>query len=297
MFFSCRPATRAPRGNGFFPVILWLALSGLSSQAASGDFDHRHSHWDALLKQHVVASADGGSRVDYTGLAARRDTLKTYLDSLSAVSPEDYARLGRDRKLAFLINAYNAYTVELILRHYPNLDSIRDIGGLFGNPWKIRFFRLLGRDRHLDDIEHGLIRAPGAFDEPRIHFAVNCAAADCPPLRAEAYVGERLDAQLREQTERFLENRAINRLEADGRRLRVTPLLDWYGKDFAIAGGVRAWLAGHGGRLGLSPEQRRDLAAGRIRIVFADYDWSLNDTAGSERRTSAGSRPDPSGSP
>ncbi|HBK55285.1 MAG TPA: DUF547 domain-containing protein [Xanthomonadales bacterium] len=273
----------APSLTRSLTLALLLALLPMSLPAAG--FDHHHRTWDALLRRHVHDSADRtSSRLDYAGVATERDRLHQYLDALQAVTPEDYRSFDRDQRLAFLINAYNAFTVESILRHYPRIDSIRAIGGLFGNPWRIRFFRLLGVPRHLDDIEHGLIRQPGVFDEPLIHFAVNCAAADCPPLRNEAYVAGRLDQQLRDQTLRFLGHRAINRLDAEAQRVWVTPLLDWYAGDFGGERGVRAWLAEHGEWLGLDPEQQRQLAAGTLTVAFTDYDWTLNDIHSAEER-------------
>ncbi|MGD8911013.1 MAG: DUF547 domain-containing protein, partial [Chromatiales bacterium] len=93
-------------------------------------------------------------------------------------------------------NPYNAFTIELILTKYPGIESIKELGGLFRSPWKRRFFTLLGERRHLDNLEQDMIRAFGVFDEPRIHFALNCASIGCPMLRNEAYVAERLDLQL-----------------------------------------------------------------------------------------------------
>lgn len=117
--------------------------------------------------------------------------------------------------MAFLINAYNAATVALILTRYPELDSIKELGSLLRSPWKRRFVDLLGARRSLDDIEHELLREAPDFAEPRIHFAVNCASLGCPALRPEAYEAERLEAQLADQTRRFLRDRSRNRL-ADG---------------------------------------------------------------------------------
>ena len=277
-----QPTRRTLRSTSIFAILTCLLAT---APVWSSNFDHAHPVWNQLVQRHVIDSADHhSSRVDYAGMGHDRAALREYLHALEAVSAEDYAGFARDRQLAFLINAYNAFTVELILRHYPKLDSIRDIGGLFGNPWKIRFFRLLGRDRHLDDVEHGLIRARGVFDEPMIHFAVNCAAADCPPLRSEAYVADRLAEQLRDQTRRFLGNRGINRFDVDAGRLWVTPLLDWYGVDFGGSKGVRAWLSERAEWLDLPAPQIRSVANGTVKIAFTDYDWALNDIHTAQER-------------
>lgn len=130
-------------------------------------FDHRHKAWDALLKQHVVIAPGGNaSTVRYAALQDRHGALDAYLKSLSAVSAPTYAGWSRSQQLAFLINAYNAFTVALILTRYPDLESIKDLGSFLQSPWKKRFFRLLDRERSLDEIEHEMIRAPGAFDDP-----------------------------------------------------------------------------------------------------------------------------------
>jgi hypothetical protein len=243
-------------------------------------FDHDHRAWNELLARHVVV-IDGGkaSQVAYAGFARDRAALKAYLESLSAVTGQEYSGWSREQKLAFLINAYNAFTVQKILTRYPDLKSIRDFGLFVGNPWKDRFFRLLGKPMHLDNIEHDTIRAPGDFDEPRIHFAVNCASIGCPMLREEAYVAPRLDAQIEEQTQRFLSDRSRNRFEAG--KLKLSSIFDWYGKDFA-----RGWkgytaldqfLAQYADRLADAPPQRQAIRDGKTALEFLEYDWSLND--------------------
>ena len=133
-----------------------------------------HSGWDALLKKHVSWQRNGvASAVNYEGIAAERAALKKYLNSLSAVSADAFSQFSNDQQLAFLINAYNAYTIELILREPGRPDSIRDIGTFFSGPWDQRFFTLLGQKRTLDEVEHTLIRGNPNLKDPRIHFAVN----------------------------------------------------------------------------------------------------------------------------
>ena len=252
-------------------VLLSCLLWPLLAQA------YDHGAWDALLKRHVVPLGGGvATQVDYAGMARERAALKSYLDGLAAVREEDFRRWAKPERLAFLINAYNAWTVELILTAWPEVKSIRELGSLFRSPWKRAFVPLLGATRSLDDIEHGMIRAKGVYDEPRIHFAVNCASLGCPALRAEAYVGARLSAQLDEATRLFLADRTRNRYQ-DG-RLKVSSLFKWYGDDFVHAGGLRAFLAGHAAALGLSESQAREVREGGMKIDFLDYDWRLNRT-------------------
>jgi hypothetical protein len=262
---------------------LLLLLGLLSAGVAAQAFDHTHGVWTGLLKRHVLLNPEGNaSRVNYAGMQADRALLERYLAELSAVERETYAGWRRDRQLAFLINAYNAFTVELILSEYPDLESIKDLGSLFSSPWKRTFFTLLGARRHLDNLEQDMIRAPGVFDEPRIHFALNCASIGCPMLRNEAYVAERLDAQLEDALRRFLTDRERNRFDAASGTLWLSKIFDWYAQDFTgeAAGGttLKQRFAGYADQLAGSEQARRRLQAGDYRIDYLDYDWRLNQT-------------------
>ena len=136
--------------------MLVLGLLSTTVQA----FDHRHQAWTALVKRHVAWLPGGHeSRVSYAGMKRDPAPLKSYLEALSAVSESEFNAWPKPRRLAFLINAYNAYTVDLILSRYPDLKSIRDLGSILSSPWKKRFFTLLGQQRSLDDIEHGILVA------------------------------------------------------------------------------------------------------------------------------------------
>lgn len=253
--------------------------------SAQAQFDHDHKAWTALLKKHVVL-IDGSktSRVRYADFARDRAGLNAYRESLSKVSEQDFRSWGKEHQLAFLINAYNAATIEKILTRYPDLRSIWDFGKVFGHPFKDKFIRLLGKEMSLDNIEHDTIRVEGAYNDPRIHFAVNCAAVACPMLREEAYIGERLDRQLEEQTTRFLSDRSRNRYNPETRALEVSKIFDsspWYGGDFR-----RGWkgykspeqfFARYADLLADNPEHRRIIRDQKAEIRFLDYDWALND--------------------
>lgn len=260
--------------NQFLLAVLLLLLPSFSFAA----FDHSHAQWDALTKKHVVWLAGGhASQVDYSGFKAEHQALKSYLDGLSAVIQPEYDGWKKTEKLAFLINAYNAYTVELILTGYPKVKSIKELGSIITSPWKKRFFSLLGKPRNLDDIEHGMIRAPGAFDEPRIHMAANCASIGCPALRSEAYVAGKLDAQLEDSVVRFLSDRSRNRFNPQNGRLEVSKIFDWYGKDFAArSGSVEAWLAQYADKLADEPKHQQAIRDRKAKLDFLDYDWALN---------------------
>jgi hypothetical protein len=259
-----------------------VVLLAFAPHLAHAAFDHSHSAWNQLVGRHVVVREGGkASKVRYAAFAKDRAALRAYLDSLSAVEKSEFDGWSNAERLAFLINAYNAFTIELILRGYPDIGSIRDLGNVFRSPWRIRFFTLLGSEQNLDAIEHDLIRQPGVFDEPRIHFAVNCASIGCPMLREEAYVAARLDAQLADQTTRFLSDRSRNRYDPRQRTLEVSKIFDWYRKDFES--GLRgiesreAFFAEHAHLLADSPSDRQTVAAGAVPIRFLDYDWNLND--------------------
>jgi hypothetical protein len=253
-------------------LFVMLCLSGLSF---ANTFEHDHPQWTALLARHVTWVNSGfASRVDYRGLQQDRAELERYLAVLSSVPRQRYDNWNRDQRLAFLINAYNAFTLKLVSDHYP-LDSIKEIGGLFASPWSQAFIPLFGQTLTLDQIEHSLIREPGVFDEPRIHFAVNCASIGCPALRPEAFVAGTLDAQLQDSQRRFLSDRSRNRFDAASGHFRVSKIFDWYADDFARqSGSLQAYLQKQATLLAAT----EDLAQARntSTVAFLDYDWSLN---------------------
>jgi hypothetical protein len=261
------------------PILLALILC---TALPAGAFDHDHSAWSALLERHVAWQAGGHeSKVAYAGFKQERSALNAYLAALSAVGEAQFKGWSKPQQLAFLINAYNAYTVDLILTRYPDLESIRDLGSLLNSPWKKRFIALLGQPRSLDDIEHGMIRARGVYDDPRIHMAVNCASIGCPALRPEAYVAQRLDAQLDDQVTRFMSDRTRNRFDATSGRLQVSRIFDWYGEDFRRGhrgiDSVEAFLARYATLLADRPADQQAVRERKAKISFLEYDWALND--------------------
>jgi hypothetical protein len=265
----------------------WLAaaLAGplaMATGASAQAFDPTHGAWTALLRKQVRLLRGGqATQVAYAGLAADRAALKAYLDSLSAVTPATFGGWGKAERQAFLINAYNAFTVELILGKYPELKSIKDLGSVFSSPWKPKWIPLLGGKVSLDDIEHAMLRKRGDYDDPRVHFAVNCASIGCPALREEAFVAARLDAQMDEQAQRFLSDRTRNRYNVQRGRLELSKIFDWYGEDFRLGHRGIASLAAFAGRyadqLADAPADRERIRAGSVDIAFIDYDWALND--------------------
>lgn len=258
-----------------------LTLQCMVVQATGFD----HSTWDGLLKKHVLPLRNGqASQIDYAGMAADHNQLKAYLSKLSAVARADFEQWDKATQLAYLINVYNAYTVELVLTGYPKVTSIKDLGAFLQSPWKKSFFQLLGETRSLDDVEHGLIRGSGRYNEPRVHFAANCASIGCPALRAEAYVSERLESQLDDATKSFLSDRTRNRLE--GEVMKVSSIFKWYRSDFEKgwrgAKSLTGFLLLYRQSLGLTDAATAALASERLAIEYLDYDWRLNSTAASK---------------
>ena len=254
-------------------ILLHIGLALFSGQLLAFD----HGNWNTLLADHVTPLRGGvATAVDYDGMAKDRAHLTTYLDSLSAVKKADFQQWSHSEQLAFLINAYNAFTVELILRE-DQPDSIRDIGNFLSGPWDKDFFSLFGKPRTLDEVEHEMIRANPNLMDPRIHFAVNCASIGCPALRTEAYRGETLDAQLEDSAKKFLGDPQRNRYNSDSDVLEVSKIFDWYEEDFDNAAGtVAAYLLPYADELGVPEGKRERMKEDDITIRHLNYDWALN---------------------
>lgn len=238
-------------------------------------FDQMHAPWSAILKRHVH-----GNDFDYKALAADRAGFDHYLRSLEQVSPAEMGVWNDDQKMAFWINAYNAYTVERVLTGYP-IESIREVGNAQASVWDQVFIRL---DRHhpsgkrkrlsLNDIEHKILRP--TFKDPRIHAAVNCASRSCPPLLNEAFVAEELDKQLDGQVRAWLADETRNRFDRASSTLHVSQIFDWFRADFESDdfegdGGVAKWIARY------APESEAAWIAKAKDVRYLEYDWSLND--------------------
>ena len=240
-----------------------------SAWAQSGSVDH--TPFDRLLREHVT---DEGL-VDYDAFA-RAPEFREYLDALARA---DVPSLSRSAQLALWINAYNAYTIALINEHEER-ESIRDINRslpfLPGKPWSLPVAQVGGRTYTLDGIEHEIIRKQ--FGEPRIHFALVCAALGCPPLRREAYTGTELDAQLDDQARRFLLIApAKNRVDVNARRVYLSPIFDWFEEDF---GGSDQAVGRYIARFFPAGPEKELLRSGNFRISHTDYDWELNSQGG-----------------
>jgi Protein of unknown function, DUF547 len=239
-----------------------------AAAARAATFDH--GELDALLRQHVSHGL-----VDYDAFAAS-PAFAHYLCRLAAFDP---SFLDAHERLAFWINAYNAYTIQLINAHHERA-SIRNINKTLGfvkayGPWQEKLARVGGRAYGLDEIEQTIIRQ--GFEEPRVHFALVCAAMGCPPLRSEAYVGARLDAQLDDQARTFLlQSAAKNRVDVAGRVVYLSPIfIEFrdYVKDF---GGSPTAAAQYTARFHPPGPERALLESGQFKVEATNYDWALN---------------------
>ncbi len=231
-----------------------------------------HSDWDRLLKQYVKVGADGINRVDYMAFKANgQPQLKAYIRRMEGIDP---VVLDRPEQFAFLVNLYNAKTIDIVLDHYP-VASIKDIslgGSLFaaftGGPWKAKVLHLKGAEVSLDDIEHGILRP--VFKDPRVHYSVNCASLGCPNLQAEAFTGAKLDAQLDAAAKAYVNHPRGARVVNGS--LTVSSIYSWFKQDF---GGTDEGVIRHLKTYALPP------LANKLRTVSTiaehSYDWRLND--------------------
>jgi len=238
-------------------ILLLLVLFSSSSFA----FDQMHSKFTMVLKKYT--KKDGHQiLVNYKDLKNDQGVFKEYLSELESLTQENFNKFKQKEKLAFWINAYNAYTIRLILKNYP-VKSIKDIGSFITGPWSQKFISLFQKKYTLDDIEHDIIRKQ--FKEPRIHFAVNCASLSCPSLFQEAFIAKKLNAQLDKVAENFLLNKSKNYFDKKSNILYLSKIFNWYGSDFnSKYKGYRNYIKTY---IKTSDEYATEWLA---------YDWKLN---------------------
>ncbi len=236
-------------------IILCIAFVLLVSTSLISQSDSLHSSYDEILKTYVK-----NGLVDYGQLKANRSSLDNYLQQLSRVSEREFNTWQENAQLAFLINLYNAATLQLIIDNYP-LDSIRDIGNFISGPWDQKVVSLFGEKITLDNVEHDIIRVD--YDEPRIHMVLVCAAIGCPPLLNEAYTASKLESQLEKQSRFYLRNSKGLVLRRSEGKVYLSSIFKWYGEDFDS---VRDFAQKYSGQ---------NLEG--LKIDWIDYDWSLND--------------------
>tara|TARA_R110002111_G_scaffold154746_4_gene221613 strand:- start:2188 stop:3033 length:846 start_codon:yes stop_codon:yes gene_type:complete len=210
-----------------------------------------HSSWNNLLQNNVSQTGN----VNYKTFKTNKKTLLNYITSLGENMPNE-TWIKKD-KLAFWINAYNAMTVDLILRNYP-LKSIKDIK----NPWEQRYWKLADKWYNLDEIEHQILRK---MDEPRIHFAIICASYSCPKLQNEAYTSEDLEQQLTKATKEFLNDSERNSISQNN--IELSKIFKWFSKDFEQNGSLINFLNLYSD-IKISDKAKKS---------FKDYNWDLNE--------------------
>ncbi len=246
-----------------------VAASPAAGAAAPPDY----SAWNALLARYY----DPAKGMSYRALKAKdAPTLAALRQRLAEVDP---AALSRNDQLAYWINLYNVSVVAVVVEHYP-VESIRDVSTdpiIRLNVFKKPYVKVRGGAISLNDVENDRLRQ--GFKDPRIHFAINCAALSCPPIRGEAYLGSRVSEQLDDQARRFLNGPHGVHLEKDGDSLVVhtTKIMDWFGEDFDRWGGGRlAFLKRY-----VSPDKRGEIdrAGDRVKLDYDDYSWTLNDAS------------------
>lgn len=247
-------------------LTLLLGISIIFAACAVRDYDSNsqpisHAVFDSLLRQHV----DEAGLVDYRGFIQDSLKFKEYLNLLSAHHPNE-ENWTREERIAYWINAYNAFTIKLIMDHYP-VASIKDIknGIPFVNTvWDIKFINIEGAEYDLNNIEHGILRPK--YNEPRIHFAVNCASMSCPKLQRFAYTGEKIDEQLDKAARDFLNDPQKNKIAVD--KVLLSKILNWYWGDFKDQYNSRIELVNkYVDEIKVKPD---------AEVEYLDYNWSLN---------------------
>lgn len=245
-----------------FVLLIGLALFGKSQESLA--FDQGHRAWGEILKTYTE---DGF--VDYSALKGSREGLESYLKVIENVSNDEYSRWSKEEKMAFWINAYNTFTIQTIVDHYPK-KSIKQIP----NVWGEKRFETLGKKWSLNQIEHEILRKE--FSEPRIHFALVCASLGCPALRDEPYTASDLNSQLDSQVRDFLSDKSKSRYSEKTNTFWLSPIFKWYREDFEKVGGVIAFISASGKHY-LPPEMEGKVNL-KTKIAWLGYDWSLNES-------------------
>lgn len=239
-------------------LILGVMILGFSPQNKTVN----HDVWHKVLQKYV--STEGN--VNYKGLKNNRKELDAYLKLLQANHPQ--STWTEPQRLAYWINAYNAFTVDLILQHYP-VKSIRDIGGLIKIPgvqsaWDISFIVIEGKKYSLGDIEHKILRKE--FNEPRIHFAINCASYSCPKLINQAFKAAKIEEQLQQVSIDFINDTKRNTIAKD--KVELSKIFDWYKSDFTADGKTLIQYINQFTKIKIN---------NNAKLAFAKYNWNLNE--------------------
>jgi hypothetical protein len=252
----------------YFSRILLILITSVivSCQNAipgmAGTTPPNHEPWNQLLKAHVSPTGI----VDYKGFIKDKSKLDAYLKTISANAP-DRKTWSKNEQLAYWINAYNAFTVSLIVQNYP-VKSIKDLGPALKIPlikdvWHYKFFKIGGQESSLDEIEHSILRKE--FEEPRIHFAINCASVSCPPLLNEAFMASNIESQLVKVAKTFVNDKSRNKITANS--VEISSIFSWFRGDFTENGSIVDFLNKYS-------SIKIDAKA---KVSYLDYNWNLNE--------------------
>lgn len=246
---------------GFIILLLFQNCIG-DAPSKKGSKTIIHKQWTELLQKHV----DENGNVNYIGFKRDSTLLNNYSDMLIK-NPPDEEKWSDNEQIAYWINVYNAFTIKLIITHYP-LESIKDIGSTIqipfvNSPWDIKLIEINGEKLDLNYVEHTILRKK--FNEPRIHFAINCASFSCPKLRREAFSAEKLNSQLNEQAIDFINDPKRNIISED--HASLSKIFSWFKSDFSKNGSLIEYLNTYS----------KVTLKFNSKISYMDYDWSLNE--------------------
>ncbi|MEM9857613.1 MAG: DUF547 domain-containing protein [Bacteroidota bacterium] len=247
--------------TSLFLLFLVASMSCISQPEVVSDVAPDHSPWTNLLKQHVTPEG----LVRYSDFKREEKKLDNYLKTLSEKAPNP-EKWSREEQLAYWINVYNAFTVKLVLDHYP-VESIKDINlvniPFVSSVWQKKFFSIGGEKMNLDHVEHSILRKE--FNEPRIHFAINCASFSCPKLLNEAFLPKKIEEQLQHQAVSFINDKQRNKIDESS--VRLSKIFKWFKKDFTKEGDLIGFV-----------NKYSKIEVGRgVRVNYLDYNWKLNE--------------------
>lgn len=266
-------------------IIIAIILLGIQTESYANSVDH--TVFDQILQTFVK-----NGLVNYKALKSNRSQLENYLKQIEQVNPSDFENWTKDVKMAFWVNAYNAITIEGILRNYPiqwggflakrrfPKSSIRQIKKF----WDTVFIKTMGKNLTLNQIEHDILRKK--FDDPRIHFVIVCASIGCPVLENRAFFAENVNDRLDQASADFVTNPEKVRLDKEKNILYLSSIFDWYKKDFKISENsgiiLKKYKKKERGIIEfvlkyIGETEKNYIIQNKLRIRYLDYDWSLNE--------------------
>jgi hypothetical protein len=257
-------------GNIFITLLLLLFFTSCRSKTSEVNASIDHSSFDKILRTYVNSQG----YVDYKGLKANRYELDNYVSQLAKVSPVSHQKLfpTRQSQLTYWINAYNAFTLQGVINHYPT-ESVQKIYLFSGFFWRLRF-TAGGETMSLYYLENSIIRKQ--FNDPRIHFAIVCASEGCPRLADQAYMPEDLDRQLDAQAVKFINEERNVKIDLNQNQLVVSKIFEWYKDDFVLP---TETITSYIERYLSQPKQAQLQKLKAPKIVYQQYDWRINDQA------------------